>query len=618
MEGMRRLDEWGRMLEQLPPLETVFEVDYRQLAERLSEIPDEVNGLLRLFDGRRTLAQVVDDSDFEDLAALGIISKLYFEGLIRELGTPPSGAVASRQAGHRGVAERRPRTRRRAEPRRAARGRAARRCRARRWRRARARRAPPPAGRGRRAGRAAGRRCRVARAGEPVGRPARDRPRRVRSAARRGQLATSSLRARPKRAPPAAADSDRAALRRRRLARSSSSLAPAHRAAEPARRSLLLDWSRWTRRPGARRCELGAGVPHGPVHPTPPARRLHSARRRRAAVRAAGPADAAPVAPSFGGAAPGRRPLRRAAAGARAAAPSRPTLVRPSRCRVAPRAAPAAADAARSRAPRRAAARAAAVPGPRRARPRRRRRSRQPSPLPAPSDRGPPAPSADPEPQPAPAAAARRRTTLRRRDRLAAALGREPVHRTARWPRCAPSRTGLVVGGRGHRRGGRGGGLRGPVIGSRRRRPRSSRAVARARWKSAGSPDQARPWPTPPDAGAPRRGRAARAGAMPTATSDAARRPPDRDRCRRRRRNARREPTVAAATPARRGSQDADAEPPRPQRASRRGEYASADRARRSWRIQAERFKAALEAYRKALALKPDSLEAKAAWASRW
>ncbi len=86
MEGMRRLDEWGRMLEQLPPLETVFELDYTQLADRLSEIPDEVNGLLRLFDGRRTLAKVVDDSDFEDLAALGIISKLYFEGLIKELG----------------------------------------------------------------------------------------------------------------------------------------------------------------------------------------------------------------------------------------------------------------------------------------------------------------------------------------------------------------------------------------------------------------------------------------------------------------------------------------------------------------------------------------------------
>lgn len=91
MEGMRRLDEWGRMLEQLPPLETIFELDYSQLSDRLAEIPDEVNGLLRLFDGRRTLSRVVDDSDFEDLAALGIISKLYFEGLIREVGAAPAG-----------------------------------------------------------------------------------------------------------------------------------------------------------------------------------------------------------------------------------------------------------------------------------------------------------------------------------------------------------------------------------------------------------------------------------------------------------------------------------------------------------------------------------------------
>jgi len=82
MEGMRRVDEWGRLCEQLPPLETVFEVDYRELAERLAEIPDEINGILRLFDGRRTLMQVVDDCDFADLEALNVVSKLYFEGLI--------------------------------------------------------------------------------------------------------------------------------------------------------------------------------------------------------------------------------------------------------------------------------------------------------------------------------------------------------------------------------------------------------------------------------------------------------------------------------------------------------------------------------------------------------
>ena len=48
MEGMRRLDEWGRMLEQLPPLETVFEIDYHQLADRLSAV-DGVEVLNKTF-----------------------------------------------------------------------------------------------------------------------------------------------------------------------------------------------------------------------------------------------------------------------------------------------------------------------------------------------------------------------------------------------------------------------------------------------------------------------------------------------------------------------------------------------------------------------------------------
>ncbi len=82
MEGMRRLDEWQRLLEVLPPLETVFEVDSEELLNRLSEIPDELNGILRLFDGKRNLMQVVDASPFEDLSTLSTISKLYFEGLL--------------------------------------------------------------------------------------------------------------------------------------------------------------------------------------------------------------------------------------------------------------------------------------------------------------------------------------------------------------------------------------------------------------------------------------------------------------------------------------------------------------------------------------------------------
>ncbi len=82
MEGMRRLDEWQRLQEQLPPLDTVYEVDAKELSVRLGEIPDEVNSILRAFNGRRTLLEVVDASGFDDLGALATLSKLYFEGLI--------------------------------------------------------------------------------------------------------------------------------------------------------------------------------------------------------------------------------------------------------------------------------------------------------------------------------------------------------------------------------------------------------------------------------------------------------------------------------------------------------------------------------------------------------
>ena len=86
MEGMRRLDEWGRLSEQLPSLDTRFEVDAKELAARLGDIPDEHNAILRLFDTRRSVMQVIDASDFGDLECLEVIAKLYFEGLLLELG----------------------------------------------------------------------------------------------------------------------------------------------------------------------------------------------------------------------------------------------------------------------------------------------------------------------------------------------------------------------------------------------------------------------------------------------------------------------------------------------------------------------------------------------------
>jgi len=72
------------------------------LLDRLNEIPDELNGILRLFDSARTLSDVVDDSPFEDLSTLGTITKLYFEGLLVSRAAPVDGDQPAKGASETG------------------------------------------------------------------------------------------------------------------------------------------------------------------------------------------------------------------------------------------------------------------------------------------------------------------------------------------------------------------------------------------------------------------------------------------------------------------------------------------------------------------------------------
>ncbi len=83
MEGMRRVDEWGRLLEQLPPLDAVLSVDKAALADLPDDLlSPELQQVLRRFDGRRTILGVVDETGKDDLEALEAISSLYFQGLL--------------------------------------------------------------------------------------------------------------------------------------------------------------------------------------------------------------------------------------------------------------------------------------------------------------------------------------------------------------------------------------------------------------------------------------------------------------------------------------------------------------------------------------------------------
>jgi DNA-binding response OmpR family regulator len=84
MEGMRRVDEWVRLLEGLPPLDHILMVDHRLLAARPEPPTPAQAALLRRFDARRTIIDIIDDSGADDLVALEMVSGLYFEGLLTD------------------------------------------------------------------------------------------------------------------------------------------------------------------------------------------------------------------------------------------------------------------------------------------------------------------------------------------------------------------------------------------------------------------------------------------------------------------------------------------------------------------------------------------------------
>ena len=92
MEGMRRLDQWSRVSEQLPPLDEIYRVDYDELAANLAGLPDEVNGLLRLFEGGNSIERCVQLAPMADVEALSVISQLVFSGVIYRASDRPAPA----------------------------------------------------------------------------------------------------------------------------------------------------------------------------------------------------------------------------------------------------------------------------------------------------------------------------------------------------------------------------------------------------------------------------------------------------------------------------------------------------------------------------------------------
>ena len=81
-EAMQRVGLLGQLAEVLP-LSTRLTVDFAALAAHLGELPDEVNGVVRAFDGKRTLREAIDLSPLDDLNTAAVVQRLVSDGILK-------------------------------------------------------------------------------------------------------------------------------------------------------------------------------------------------------------------------------------------------------------------------------------------------------------------------------------------------------------------------------------------------------------------------------------------------------------------------------------------------------------------------------------------------------
>ena len=87
-EAMRRIDELARMAPL--PMQAQLAVDVPRLEANLAELPDELNAVVRAFDGTRTLRAALDRVPMDDLSAMAAVQRLVEAGILRPSSRPVS------------------------------------------------------------------------------------------------------------------------------------------------------------------------------------------------------------------------------------------------------------------------------------------------------------------------------------------------------------------------------------------------------------------------------------------------------------------------------------------------------------------------------------------------
>jgi tetratricopeptide (TPR) repeat protein len=96
LEGARRVDEWSLIEKKIPSFDLVFEADRTRLKESGAELTVEQETLVRIIDGKRDVAGLIDESGMGEFDAGKALYGLITAGFLHRVGrTKPVEAVSS-------------------------------------------------------------------------------------------------------------------------------------------------------------------------------------------------------------------------------------------------------------------------------------------------------------------------------------------------------------------------------------------------------------------------------------------------------------------------------------------------------------------------------------------
>lgn len=88
LQGFKRMQEREKLIKQLPSLDSVLvKTNIFQQIMNKRTVTTNANKFISLFDGKRTISDIIADSNYDDLKTLERITKLYQQGFVRPLGS---------------------------------------------------------------------------------------------------------------------------------------------------------------------------------------------------------------------------------------------------------------------------------------------------------------------------------------------------------------------------------------------------------------------------------------------------------------------------------------------------------------------------------------------------